>query len=69
MNAKKCDRCGKFYTNEEKKFRIKDRVPATFDINSINGWNIGTWDLCEQCMKELWHWLCNERETECEEDE
>ena len=68
-NAKKCDRCGAFYTNKEKIFGINGRIPATFEILDRNGWIIGKYDLCEQCMKDLWHWLCNEQETECEEDE
>lgn len=71
-NAKKCDKCGKFYANHERKFRInnkdfKNANPAWIKLVDVNDHYITSFDLCEQCMKDLWHWLCNEEA--CEENE
>lgn len=71
-NAKKCDRCGKFYENHKRNFRInstdfKNAIPAWVKLVDIKDSYITSFDLCEQCMKDLWHWLCNEEV--CEEDE
>jgi hypothetical protein len=69
-NAKKCDRCGAYYTLDDRKFKINERTPAYMEIYTKHGMIVvSAIDLCEQCMKDLWHWLCNEQETECEEDE
>lgn len=69
-DAKKCDRCGKFYTNNDRQFRVNGGYPVRIDMVDRNGWTLGNgFDLCEDCMKELWHWLRNEQESESEEDE
>lgn len=72
-DAKKCDRCGKFYVDKEKKFRINSNgnkgIPSWIKIINIEDTCITHFELCEQCMKDLWRWLCNEQESECELDE
>lgn len=69
-NAKKCDKCGVYYTLDDRKFKINGRIPAYIDIYTRNSMIVASEiDLCEQCMKDLWHWLRNEQETECEENE
>ena len=68
-NAKKCDRCGAYYTLDDRKFKINGKIPAYIEIYTRNGVIVSSVDLCEQCMKDLWHWLCNEQETECGEYE
>lgn len=48
-NAKKCDRCGKYYDGGKRKLLIYDR---TINIQS-------SLDLCEKCETELEQWFDN----------
>lgn len=57
-DAKKCDRCGKFYDAYEP---INDASGFRF-INSWNGALQGIYDLCPDCMEELTKWLTNPKE-------
>lgn len=63
-NAKKCDRCGKFYENHKRRFRMdnndfKNANLAWIKLVDVNDHYITSFDLCEDCVKELWHWLLN----------
>ena len=66
-NAKRCDRCGKFYSEKDKEFKINKNdkhIPSWIEIINTNDMAICAYDLCEQCMKDLYRWLCNEQESE-----
>lgn len=71
-DAKRCDRCGKFYSEKDKEFKINKNgvhIPSWIKMIDTDDRLICSYDLCEQCMKDLYHWLCNEQESECELDE
>lgn len=53
-DAKKCDRCGKFYD-------IYEPVDNAAGFRFVNkgGRLQETYDLCPNCMAELIHWLAN----------
>ena len=56
MKAKKCDRCGKFYTQDD---HLKDkeenwRYAIVYDAHPYESI---TKDLCPQCLKDLKEWL------------
>lgn len=62
MNAMKCDRCGKFYTKNENKYKEK------FNGHSVSYINLGTetnsygnFDLCDCCVYELMIFLKREK--------
>lgn len=64
MNAKKCDRCGKFYESTRENVHQHVQGEETFPVNSVR---IGFWeqrhrcwrniasayDLCPECAKEI----------------
>ena len=54
-NAKKCDRCGKFYD----KYKGVRRIEGGFFYDSIalSGDKCAFIDLCETCMTDLINWL------------
>lgn len=61
-NAKKCDRCGSFYIENE-------TIPSEYVVNSIlGGVNTVTvkgnsdehFDLCDSCLEKLFKFLNNE---------
>lgn len=52
-NAKKCDRCGKYYTNSEKRYVVDGFYVGCVKILSINGTCIDEYDLCDDCIKKL----------------
>lgn len=60
MNAKKCDRCGKFYENEESA-AIKLTNGADNFCRRLWGVNINhnekTFDLCDDCVEEFQKWM------------
>lgn len=67
MNAKKCDRCGKFYDMYDYKL-LKCEHGNTVSIWNIkaNGYEEITkrFDLCKSCMTELEKFLGMNKETE-----
>lgn len=57
-NAKKCDRCGKFYEKYTKKLKDGSIVNGIIVIGSgfpVTDENFE--DLCPECMKELEKWM------------
>ena len=58
MDAKKCDRCGKFFgRNENKDFDGGVIMFFDFDIYWVYENAKIRADLCENCIKELERWL------------
>ena len=59
--AVKCDRCGKFYTLDEKKFRVEGNcTKGVFEyIKTYSKTDnlIQLFDLCDDCAEDLWNWL------------
>ena len=63
-NAKKCDRCGKYYTDcKDTALRYKDHA-----INYITLWNRYNFDLCNDCVAELFEFLHISNEPLIRED-
>lgn len=60
MNAKKCDRCGKFYVREkDEKYGMI--LKSKRDEYGMIGRNEGEiYDLCTECMTDFERWLENE---------
>ena len=61
-NAKKCDRCGKLYSESDllEKFKFKDsewRYSLKYDAHPYPAHQL---DLCPDCLKSLYSWLCME---------
>ena len=74
--AIKCDRCGKFYTSDEKIFKIPSNTVGKFpgNIGYIQLFTtydniLQTYDLCDECAKDLWSWLNNTGEFVLKESE
>lgn len=66
-DAKKCDRCGKYYdaeSSKDKNFRVNGIT--VYQMALINAYDhpIHNYDLCDQCARDLFHWLCKEEEEE-----
>lgn len=69
MEAKKCDRCGAFYSSYEREAKKTDsnKIKALFDGNR-NGIRMSRYegycsqhiDLCPSCLEELLKWLDKE---------
>ena len=65
MNAKKCDRCGKFYDTYDELNKCKHgNALAIYNIKA-NGYEefIEKFDLCKSCMLELEKCLGMNKET------
>ena len=58
-NAKKCDRCGKYYTNSEKRYTVDGLYVGGITTLSIKGNSITKYDLCDDCIKKLLTFLDN----------
>ena len=73
-DAKKCDRCGRYYDDEsskDKNFKVNGETVYQIALINASDGRICEYDLCDQCARDLFHWLCNEEETdvlELEED-
>ena len=56
MNAKKCDRCGKFYENKDEikpvELFVRGQEKSYRKLSSV--------DLCPTCRKDLLRWLKND---------
>lgn len=61
-NAKRCDRCGKFYMNDDSRFKSRGIYVDYISLISKNGSVIDKYDLCNNCLEHLVKWLDNETE-------
>lgn len=61
MDAKKCDRCGKFYTRETgEKYGVIFKGKRD-DYGMLGGKSDGDlYDLCNDCMTDFERWIKNE---------
>lgn len=59
MNAKKCDRCGRYYDKNTEYFvgRMPIRCAAGVRIYDTCGYNWIVWDLCDDCLTEFFNWV------------
>ena len=67
-NAKKCDRCGNYYSMDEKNFKVNGATLYRVVLSSRYGSGIYEADLCDDCARDLWHWLCNDQEVDSVEE-
>lgn len=61
-NAKKCDRCGKFYAYEDKKFSIdtsNEKIIYGLFLDFGVEWIRRQYDLCDDCARKLYDFLTN----------
>ena len=56
-NAKKCDRCGKFYTSSEKKINSKGFYLRSVILDRIDCVDPKEIDLCSDCRSFIILWL------------
>lgn len=61
-NAKRGDRCGKFYMNDDSRFKSRGIYVDYISLISKNGSVIDKYDLCNDCLEHLVKWLHNETE-------
>ena len=50
-DAKRCDRCGKYYVQGEKKYKIRDKRITRVIARSFYDNDIVGWDLCDDCVE------------------
>lgn len=69
-NAKKCDRCGKYYTDfKDMSLRHRDRTVDYITLGSLyNGGHGIDFDLCNDCVTELFKFLHISNEPVIRED-
>ena len=69
-NAKKCDRCGKYYTDcKDMSLRHRDRTVDYITLGSLyNGGRGIEFDLCNDCVTELFKFLHISNEPVIRED-
>ena len=69
-NAKKCDRCGKYYTDcKDMSLRHRDRTVDYITLGSLyNGGHGIEFDLCNDCVTELFKFLHISNEPVIRED-
>lgn len=63
--AKKCDRCGKYYDDEsskDKNFKVNGITVHKMALIDACDHPIHNYDLCDQCARDLFHWLCEPSE-------
>lgn len=69
MDAKKCDRCGKFYdhysypVNQSGPYRHGNKLMLANEIYGVNH-HVKEFDLCKDCMDELEEFLGMHKEKE-----
>ena len=71
-DAKRCDRCGRYYDDENSKgknFKVNGRTVHQMALIDACDNRICEYDLCDQCASDLFHWLCNEEEVEHKEED
>ena len=59
-DAKKCDRCGKYYMDGEKRYTVDSFHVGYIKLMSVNGNHIDTYDLCDDCVKKLMRYMNHE---------
>ena len=60
MNAKKCDRCGRYYDKNSKhrdESFSEEAYAAGAQIYNSNNKYWGAWDLCDDCLTEFFNWV------------
>lgn len=64
-DAKRCERCGNYYVDEEKEFRVNKKKIGYMRLCTPEGNYVvdKKYDLCDQCSKDLWSWLCNDSDV------
>lgn len=63
-NAKKCDRCGKFYTGEEKNFMLDGIYISGVSFDSAcSDYSFRHHDLCDECLQKLIEFLEEAKEV------
>lgn len=70
-DAKKCDRCGKYYDDEsskDKHFKVNDETVYQVALINASDHHICEYDLCDECCMDMF-WWCNEEEVEHEEED
>lgn len=63
MNAKKCDRCGKYYDNNE--LKKNEGIPARIVLLRKNNTIINKLYLCDDCFEEFYDFLGVDRCNGC----
>lgn len=69
-DAKKCDRCGRYYDDKNSKdryFRVNGIPIHQIALIDACDHHICEYDLCNECARDLFHWLCTQEEVEYEE--
>lgn len=67
-DAKRCDRCGTYYVEKEKKYKVgRDILASIKFVSSQNTW-IKYFDLCDECAKKLVQFMKQEKEEEKESE-
>ena len=61
-DAKKCDRCGGYYEEANRSFKINGHRASRIRILGVGGGLIGDYDLCDHCAREYFKFLCSEPE-------
>lgn len=64
MEAKKCDRCGNFYILMDKKAKIDGNILKYIKLVNNLEFTIKSYDLCDDCVKDLQQWLKNKKVEE-----
>lgn len=82
-DAKKCDRCGKYYEkNEEHKYteemQHKSMIAARIQIRSVSGFMLTDYDMCDECLSRFKEFMdgdtkdeddCKGAEDDCKDAE
>ena len=58
--ARKCDRCGKFYTPEDKKFDVNGHIVTQIRTITASGYDMDYFDLCDECVKAYYRFMNKE---------
>ena len=58
-DAKKCDRCGKYYMDGEKRYTVDSFPVGCIKLMSVSEDCIDYYDLCDDCVKKLMVFLDN----------
>lgn len=65
MNATKCDRCGKFYTKNNNKYKENhNNDSVSYVILRTNTNSYGIYDLCDECVNKLMAFLESEKQND-----
>ena len=56
-DAKKCDVCGRFYTDDDKKFIVGGHKVYKVSVQTVNRADIYTYDVCDRCAEDLYDLL------------